>query len=572
MKHMRSVSQILFGHLPQQTVDMGGRIWKVKEWRSPSRQPIDAAALRRELLRLIGPWERSGKDSNFAQHLRQGRDVTVYCLDKENGVSVEPFPKLWRCRTCSRVHRTLERPCKCGQPSGKFGQIFFVGFHDCGTLREPFIPACPEHKELRITRPDSASAAEITFDCPTCKRVLQQGFGFPPCSCGAGNITFMPHRTARVYTPRTVVVVNPPSSEGLRRIQEAGGQERALQWILDGLESKRIDDLPLTPEAALRDLVQKGFTEARARSIVQDMIAQGEIAENSAPIDLPPERTEAAGNDAITIAMALNLSRTRIRELAEASAKDGSTERSNTYRHLYPVAVARAGLEDVELVDRLPIITGNFAFTRGKQAPGEATLVPFMVRGTYAVHADRVETEALFVRLLPSRVARWLEARGHRLRAWSDERTARLAILAACAVPSPGDDPSTADDAGRALLTLVHSYAHRFIRRAAVFAGIERNGLAELLVPNHLGFFVYAATRGDFVLGGLQAVFEAELHQLLTDMATADHRCPLDPGCQDNGGACLACLHLGEPSCRYFNCYLDRDVLFGPLGYLRLRT
>ncbi|MFO0572206.1 MAG: AraC family ligand binding domain-containing protein [Polyangiaceae bacterium] len=68
---------------------------------------------------------------------------------------------------------------------------------------------------------------------------------------------------------------------------------------------------------------------------------------------------------------------------------------------------------------------------------------------------------------------------------------------------------------------------------------------------------------------GLQAVFETELHSLLREVALSDHRCPLDPGCVRAGGACVACLHLGEPSCRYFNGYLDRGALSGSDGYLR---
>jgi hypothetical protein len=103
-----------------------------------------------------------------------------------------------------------------------------------------------------------------------------------------------------------------------------------------------------------------------------------------------------------------------------------------------------------------------------------------------------------------------------------------------------------------------------------VFAGIDRNALSELLVPHHLAFVVYAAARGDFVLGGLQAVFETELHHLLRDIVLGDHRCALDPGCKHSGGACMACLHIGEPSCRYFNQFLDRRTLFGDAGYLQL--
>ena len=118
-------------------------------------------------------------------------------------------------------------------------------------------------------------------------------------------------------------------------------------------------------------------------------------------------------------------------------------------------------------------------------------------------------------------------------------------------------------DAGADLLTLrIHSYAHRFLRETAVFAGIERAALSELLVPRHLAFYIYAAPRGDFVLGGLQALFEGELDKLLEIVVFDEHRCALDPGCGKSGGACPACLHLGEPSCQCFNRYLSRSVLF----------
>lgn len=122
---------------------------------------------------------------------------------------------------------------------------------------------------------------------------------------------------------------------------------------------------------------------------------------------------------------------------------------------------------------------------------------------------------------------------------------------------------------GGGLLTLLHSYAHRTIRRLAAFAGIERDGLAEYLVPHHLAFVVYAASQGDFVLGGLQAVFETSLHRFLDNFVSGESRCALDPGCRSGGGACMACLHLGEPSCRWFNRFLDRSQLFGERGFIR---
>ena len=143
---------------------------------------------------------------------------------------------------------------------------------------------------------------------------------------------------------------------------------------------------------------------------------------------------------------------------------------------------------------------------------------------------------------------------------------ARLEILRRLDLPAPGEERQRSLSTD--LLTLIHSYAHRTLRQLAKHSGIERNGLGEYLLPHHLSFVLFANSRSDFVLGGLQAVFEQSLHRLLDDVIGAEHRCPLDPGCRAGGGACMACLHLGEPSCRWFNRYLDRSALFGPEGFV----
>lgn len=166
------------------------------------------------------------------------------------------------------------------------------------------------------------------------------------------------------------------------------------------------------------------------------------------------------------------------------------------------------------------------------------------------------------------RVYQHLVARGHALPDVDGPRAARIALLERMDLPYPTQEQY--QPLGGALLQLVHSYAHRTIRRLASFAGIERDGLAEYLLPHHLSFVVYAASRGDFVLGGLQAVYETSLHRFLADLVEGESRCALDPGCRSGGGACMACLHLGEPSCRWFNRFLDRSELFGANGFLSL--
>lgn len=568
MKESRSASQILFGFLPEQTVDLAGRVWKVREWRNPVMKHIDPATLRREVIKAAMPWAAANMDADYVKHLRQGRDLYAFALDRSHGVNVEEFPRVWMCRSCSRVHFS-SRPdaCRCG--SKQFGQLPFVGYHSCGELREPWVRACPQHNQVAIRLPGTASAAEIVFFCPECGRELQKGLGFVKCSCGAatdGLLKFNVHRASPVYTPQTVVIVNPPSADRVKRLNEAGGGMRALTWALKSFELRRADDVGLTLEGLVRDLMSKGLSESIARAMAGHAVEAGELKGGSDQVDVPDPQREEATAEAVTVAMAVDESRVRIAELSNR-VEDSWGERANVYRHLYPLALRRAGLQEIELVEKFPVLTGHFGYTRGGGNLGQGLLRAFQRDRKYVVYADVAETEALFVRLRPSAVARWLASRGYSLDPWGDERAARLSILKQADVPARGEDRPQLS-IGTEILTLVHSYAHRLIRRLAVFAGIDRNALAELVVPHHLGFFVYAAARGDFVLGGLQAVFEGELHHVLNDFVSADYRCPLDPGCQRVGAACVACLHLGEPSCRYFNRFLSREAVFGSRGFL----
>jgi hypothetical protein len=236
------------------------------------------------------------------------------------------------------------------------------------------------------------------------------------------------------------------------------------------------------------------------------------------------------------------------------------------YEGAYGDAVRGARLESVDLLANFPVATLAFGYTRGDLTPGASRLVPFRDRGHLRAYGSLSKTEALLLRLDPMAVYEHLRLAGHDLPPVADKRAARLALLQRIDIPYPTQEQY--QQLGGDLLQLLHSYAHRAIRRLAAFAGIERDGLAEYLVPHHLAFVIYAASRGDFVLGGLQAVFETSLHRFLADLVTGEWRCPLDPGCRSGSGACMACLHLGEPSCRWFNRFLDRSALFGEHGFL----
>jgi hypothetical protein len=315
----------------------------------------------------------------------------------------------------------------------------------------------------------------------------------------------------------------------------------------------------------IETLRQGGLSEQTARDFAHQAAERGEVdAGNGGPqLALPDTVREKAQEEALSLASAVTGGRTRVADMVEGSTPPMRTLYSGAYGdHLHA-----ARLEGVDLLANFPVATLGFGYTRGDMAPGAARLVPFRDRGHIRAYGSLSRTEALLFRLDPLAIHRHLVALGHQLDPVDTPRAARTSLLQHIEIPFPTQEDGQA--LGTNLLTLVHSYAHRAIRRLASFAGIERDGLAEYLLPHHLSFVIYAASRGDFVLGGLQAVFETSLHRFLEDFVNGESRCALDPGCRSGGGACMACLHLGEPSCRWFNRFLDRADLYGDHGFVR---
>ena len=564
MKETRSASQVLFGFLPSQTVDLRNGVWKVKDWRFPkTRNDIDLDAIRQEIIKQASPWQYAGLDGGFVSQIKNGAKISILTVDLDNGVDVEPFPRKWICKGCNRVHSEPDVYCKCGSVAK--GQLFFVGYHDrCGTIKEPYIKKCPEHGEVKITFPGTASANEIIFSCPVCERVIRKGFGNTNCSCGEGQLTYQPHRASSVYTPRSIVVVNPPSKDSVKIITEIGGASKALGWVVDGMQEPTIQHVSTNKESLRRQLESQRLPS----EVIDRMLeAAGDSIEQHESFDhIPGVQLKEAESQAKTIALATLESRVTLENLINGTSN--TSELGKIYRTHYKELLSKAGISDIELIEKFPVLTGHYGYTRGKFEPAEGQLIPFK-RGRhsngFSLYSEIAETESLFIRLDPLKVAHWLTQRGHSLPDWTNAKSARKSILE---VSDTTLDCYENESPGADLFELIHSFSHRFLRHCSVHSGIDSNALSELLVPMHLGFFIYAAARGEFVLGGLQAVFESELHKLLDSFVFDEHRCALDPGCLNSGGACMACLHIGEPSCRHFNRNLSRKMIYGKSGYL----
>ena len=566
MKETRSASQILYGHLPHQTVDVKGGIWKVKSWNSKPVHEVDSEALAAELIRLAAPWEAASSDGKLVANLRSGANVQVRSLDRESGIWLDVFPRTWRCKRCKRLLDGPRRTCRCGS-NGPHGQLPFVHFHDaCGEIKEPRYPRCRIHNDVKIDFPGTTSLREIKLSCPICNHSLGNRFLYTNCACGQSGrrdqrMEFAVHRSASVYVPRSVVIVNPVSRSQRNKLHNSGGGSAALAWVAEGMRSPWVDGIADAKSATLRQtMADQGFTEEQIQAALS---ATGMTDASPDTLSIPVVVRDQAERDAAAIAMAMSKTRKTIDDLiATATGK-----RLALYESQYLRALRKAKVQRVDLVERFPILHGQFGYTRGDHNPGASRLRAFTERdGTVIVYGDLATTEALITRLDPVEVSRWLIGRNHEIEFEETPRGAYLAILNA--IREEPNNSMLLDD----IITLVHSFSHRMVRQTSYYAGIERESISELLFPTALAFATYAVPRGNFVLGGLQAMFEYDLHTVLKRVVQDESRCALDPGCWEaNGGAaCAVCLHLGEPSCRLFNTRLDRKFLFDVGGYFRM--
>lgn len=572
MKDKRSGTQVLYGLLPEQTADLQGGIWKTVEWKSPLKVDVDETAIRQRLEAEILGWTGDAG----AVHAARALDIEVVRVNDTTGVKVERYPNVYICRQCRRIEDRADRPCKCGQ--NRWQQSHFVGYHECGRLEQPRIPRCERHHQVRMEFQPTIDASKIRFVCPIDNTLLQLGFGFRRCPCGRRwpqrnnyGLAYTVHRSASVYAPQSFVLINPGTKRHIMEITESGGPRRALTWILNGLQEIRPSERRHTTGSLVDQLIAGGIARSVAEQMANVAAGAGELTneDDLGPLATAPlSRIEQAEREAVDLALATFDGRVRVSDLTRDTAPAVVRER---YTRHYPLAISQAGLEAVELADRFPVMRAVYGFTRGGTVPGAVNLNLFSGKRGRRIYADPQQSEALMFRLDPSLIAQWLTLRGHSLPPATDVRGFRASIASAIDLPNRFAEPAEGTTTpGSDLLTLVHTYAHRVIRQLSVFAGVDRESLGEYLLPSHGVFFVFAAARGDFVLGGLQAVFENDLQAFLDAVVNAEHRCPLDPACERNGGACHACSHLGEPVCNHFNRYLRRDALFGGSGYLTL--
>ena len=171
------------------------------------------------------------------------------------------------------------------------------------------------------------------------------------------------------------------------------------------------------------------------------------------------------------------------------------------------------------------------------------------------VFTHSTEVEACGVRLAPEAVLEWLYDNAlvpEPLGEDSARSSNALEILRVLITQAPSVE--------QVVSGLLHTVSHAYIIGLSWCSGMDLPSFSEELLPHALTAIVHA---GDTSLGGLSSVFSQTPWQPI-ELAAADLvACQLDPSCsEDDGGACVACLHL-PLGCAQWNSLLSRAYLFG---------
>lgn len=610
----RGLSQVMFNYLPERTFDYdrGACIAKVFELMVSPAKGIDIDRLCAAIEAYLRPWDGRVVDFDV-------RKPHLMLFGRPTRVLFNLFPLTFQCGRCDCV-KSFEREeafvkargvgkCPHCGAADRFEQIYHVLVHECGHMAGVFprnCPSCKSRDRVALDLRGSQQAKDFRWFCLRCK--VPVGPLQRPCpNCKPGgpsadgadvdgeasrpsNMRVIPHRANNAYYPHSITVLNLPT-EQTAALRDHPQRDQILAtaviretYDIDGImESMQVDS-----DASATDVdgLLTGLSDSE----------QAEIRRSLERLAALRSQKKQQTVDAI-VASAAKLGESGWLEVLEylnvhTLKRVGADELRRQIDTRHPgrgVLVDRfaelaraAGFADVQLVKDFPVVTAVFGYTRVSYAPqaevggnvvktqfhGFNTLMAASIdhKRKRPVFVDNAATEALMFKLSPSRVVRWLKARGHVVRpeAMSDAQMAREWLLQNMTPVDPfvtlADMPLPARD----LFVLTHTLAHLVVRALTRLSGIDRTGLAEYLFPRVCSFVVYN-TKAGANLGGLHTVYSEMQEELLRSLRedVLLQTCVYDPLCSaEHGSSCHACTHLPEMCCGHYNRGLSRAVLF----------
>jgi len=608
----RGLSQVLFNYLPERTFDYdrGACIGKVFEIRVDEVKGVDTERFCAAIETYVARWGDRVVDFDV-------RKSHLLLFGRPKLVLFNLFPLTFQCGYCDCV-KAFEKEeafvnsdgvgkcLHCGK-TDRFEQIYHILVHECGNmagLQPRKCRQCQSQAHMALDLRGSQQARDFRWLCKRCG--LTAGPVQRPCpdckpaesnddesAARSSNMRVIPHRANNAYYPHNITVLNLPTElTALLRnhpnrdsiLATAVIEERYdLGELLRAVNAANVDDRPEDLGGLLPGLTS--FEQAEIRRSFE-ILARARKQQHRQAAEAIASSAASLGEDGwlevLEFVNVHTLKRVSIGDLRKQleARHPGRGPLIDRFASL----TQGVNLSEVQLVQDFPVVTAVFGYTRVSYEPktevgGAAVLTKF--RGFNALMTgpqnqkrrrpiliDDASTEALLFSLSPTKVVRWLLARGHKLPddAAMTERSSRQWLLQNVKRVDTFVTLAPLPPAARDVFVLTHTYAHLVIRALTRLAGIDRTGLGEYLFPRMVSFVVYN-TKAGANLGGLHTVF-AEMQEELLGTLREDmliQSCVYDPLCNaEQGASCHACTHLPEMCCKHYNRGLSRQVLFNP--------
>lgn len=646
LRFERSVSQLLFNYLPDKTVDWedGAVVVQLGHVRLGSIWDADRSKLILTAVdEYLDRWARRGGKvrSPFPPNGETGR----FAIGEPFAISATFFPTALICTQCSRLvfrkpqemiksveTRTLRQCPDCHrQTLRQFPQVLV---HGCGrldpitmwlpsmdTTSDGFAPGhipiqCPECRENgRLYLPArSERVRDMKVYCGTCrmniplrltgrcadciKEISSEAPSKPaPSHLGheeqkhatvvarvamrqtrySASDAYFPHSITLLRTDGPVIQEDTrPASKVLRSILPAASSSPASR---EQLLSTLLNQMAKATAQGDVDLFDRLSKQVRA-------LASGihEATPKQTPVLSPSIRLQDDVEVAIREALAFG---TTIRARPAVELAQANTSIAPSLLEDVSLSLARLGIDELSVVDDLPVITATFGYSRRSSEPYyeepeiakdvrlPTTIRPFrpldrraanavdkpQLVGSSPILAREGKHQGLFFSLNPQRVMDWLGM--NRIELPYPEQQPLVRLMAGLEPVDRFYDEIWGCAVRRMVFGVVHSLSHAIMRAISRYAGLERTSIAEYVLLPLLGAVVYDSS-SSINLGAIETAVRNDLGAILDTLQKDAVNCLYDVDCIDTRkGACHGCIHSPEISCRVFNHGLSRSFLLG---------
>lgn len=590
----RGKNQVLFKYLPGKPVDynQGNAIALVERWFSHKVDGINKTRVIKEVYHAI----RSFKSTRGYPKVA---NPSSFELLSPVFVEAELFPLTFVCESCGRAYsfgsvqqlNRVLRKHKCASCNGRLTQIDLVYTCECGHLWAPKIAPCKEHSydKIILNKHGSNSPKDWRWECGICKRETANLNNWCP-ACKTGSQKYpKPFRQTSVFTPHSLTLVNLQNLKEDRIYEDDIFKKLILAKYLNlfAKHDTTFDEcLEVSPKEDNK--LDKLLSDLKAKNMPQEMINQVLESMNKVNPDKkgirdeiiklveqsvrPPngDTSEAALKAYEFMETLSTASSVPLQKIVDAAKRKNHPNLEKIDQ--FPAKMKKIGVDNAYVLNDLSIVKLVYGFTRGAPENDDKTLNKFTSdksteQGKVPIYLNKANTEAILLEFDRWKILKWLQENGvvdkipekgdeAGLKAWFLNNIDNDKISAFSEIDS-------ASAKTKMVYKLLHSMSHALLTSGSVECGLDKNSLAELILPSIPAVIIYCSNVQEFQIGGMFTLFENNIVPWVDKTITKVGSCIYDPVCMDHQSACHACLHLSEISCVHFNHDLGRDVLVG---------